>query len=373
MAENEKQNPSEEETNKPEGVDEKINKEETKEENLPETKEENNAAEKEQVDKKEENNTKDKEIYDKKEDKDNKNEEIKKEDNEEEDEDDQKKLIKSINELPTESIKAKSIVLYDLNEDMKSQYLDEYKKEKVAIELKELDAFLNYLNKIREVINSTSNEKENILSLIEQENKEKYSIKETEEDKSEFIPINKFWSISLINAKFFEFSEKDKKIIEHLIDIKYTPLTYPSFKVEFIFEDNEYLEENIIYKTYHFQENEKDMIEKSEGCEIKWKSEDKNPTIKTIVKQKKKKKEYFTKNVKSFFNIFDTKNKDKNLDKELVEAQFFRNDFLENMLEYYLDIMEFKFNEENDDEVLKKYNPENHLKELNKLLFYNYK
>ena len=30
MAENEKQNPSEEETNKPEGVDEKINKEETK-------------------------------------------------------------------------------------------------------------------------------------------------------------------------------------------------------------------------------------------------------------------------------------------------------------------------------------------------------
>ena len=350
MAENEKQNPSEEETNKPEGVDEKINKEETKEENLPETKEENNAAEKEQVDKKEENNTKDKEIYDKKEEKDNKNEETKKEDNEEEDEDDQKKLIKSINELPTESIKAKSIVLYDLNEDMKSQYLDEYKKEKVAIELKELDAFLNYLNKIREVINSTSNEKENILSLIEQENKEKYSIKETEEDKSEFIPINKFWSISLINAKFFEFSEKDKKIIEHLIDIKYTPLTYPSFKVEFIFEDNEYLEENIIYKTYHFQENEKDMIEKSEGCEIKWKSEDKNPTIKTIVKQKKKKKEYFTKNVKSFFNIFDTKNKDKNLDKELVEAQFFRNDFLENMLEYYLDIMEFKFNEVNDDE-----------------------
>ena len=54
--------------------------------------------------------------------------------------------------------------------------------------------------------------------------------------------------------------------------------------------------------------------------------------------------------MKSFFNIFDTKNKDKNLDKELVEAQFFRNDFLENMLEYYLDIMEFKFNEENDDE-----------------------
>ena len=108
-----------------------------------------------------ENDSKKEEIKDEKnEEKDNKNEETKKDENENDDDEEQKKLIKSINELKSEPIKAKAIILYDLNEDMKSQYLDNYKSEKVAIELKELDNFLNYLNKIREIINSSTNEKD---------------------------------------------------------------------------------------------------------------------------------------------------------------------------------------------------------------------
>jgi hypothetical protein len=299
---------------------EKENKQETKEENSLEKKEEEKKDEKK--------------------------------DEKEDEEDSQKKLIKSINELPSESIKAKSIILYDLNEDMKSQYLDKYKSERTAIELKELDNFLNYFNKIRDIINSSSDKKETILSLISDQNKEKYSISSEEkvDDKSEFTPIKNFWYISLVNAKFFEFNEKDKKILEHLIDIKFIPMTFPSFKIELIFEENDYLEDNVIYKIYHFHENDKDFLEKIEGCKIKWKDEEKNPTIKTVVKHKKKKKEYITKNVKSFFNIFETKDKENNLDKELVEAQFFRNDFLENMLEYYLNIMEITYHEEEDDD-----------------------
>ena len=314
MTDNEIKKPFEKATQ--EENNEKENKQETKEENSLEKKEEEKKDEKE----------------------------------DEEDEDDsQKKLIKSINELPSESIKAKSIILYDINEDMKSQYLDNYKSERTAIELKEQDNFLNYLNKIRDIVNSTADKKDIIISLISDQNKEKYSIKEKEEEeKSEFEPIKNFWYVSLVNAKFFEFNENDKKILEHLIDMRYIPLTFPSFKIEFIFDKNEFLEEDVICKTYHFHENDKDFIEKTEGYEIKWKDGDKNPTMKTIIKHKKKKKEYITKKVKSFFNIFDTK--DNNLDKELVEANFFRNDFLENMLEYYLNIMEFKYNEEEDDD-----------------------
>ena len=340
MAENENQNAPETEKTNTEENNEKINKEIPKEENSEQKTEENKPEIKEEETKKEEKLNQE-----------NNNKEEGKKDNEDENEDDsQKKLINSIKELPSESIKAKSIILYDLNEDMKSQYLDKYKSERTAIELKELDNFLNYFNKIRDIINSSSDKKESIISLISDQNKEKYSIKEENgEDKSEFEPIKNFWLTSLINAKFFEFNENDKKILEHLIDIKYIPLTFPSFKIEFIFDENEYLEENVIYKTYYFHENDKDFMEKTEGCEIKWKDADKNPTMKTIIKHKKKKKEYITKNVKSFFNIFDTKDKD-NLDKELVEANFFRNDFLENMLEYYLNIMEFKFNEEEDDD-----------------------
>jgi len=280
------------------------------------------------------------------EEKDNKNKDTKKEDDDEY----QKKLLKSINEIKSESIKAKAIILYDLNEDMKSQYLDNYKSEKVDIELKELDNFLNYFNKIREIINSSKDGKDKIISLIEQENKDKYSISEKEEEKSEFTPIKNFWSESLINAKFFDLNEKDKKVLENLIDIKYIPLDYPSFKIEFIFKDNDYLEENTIFKIYHFQKNEKDKIEKTEGCEIKWKNDDKNPTIKKTVKRKKKTKEIITKEVYSFFNIFKKKQKEENLDKEQIEAEFFRNDFLLNMLEYYLNIMEIKYTGEDDDD-----------------------
>ncbi len=355
MEQNENQKSLEEKTNIQGEVNEITDKEETKEDNAQEKNEVNKPKEKEQEVKKEEKEEKDnknEEIKEEKiEEKDKQNEETKKEEKEEDD-DDQKKLIKSINELKSESIKAKAIILYDLNEDMKSQYLDNYKSEKVAIELKELDNFLNYLNKIREIINSSTDEKEKILTLIEKENKEKYSIieKEEEKEKDEFTPIKNFWSESLKNAKFFELSEKDKKILENLIDIKFIPLEYPSFKIEFIFKENEYLEENTIYKIYHFQKNEKDDIEKTESSQIKWKSDEKNPTIKIIIKRKKKSKEIITKEVDSFFNIFKTEDKEEKLDKELVEANFFRNDFLENMLEYYLNIMDIKFSEDDDNE-----------------------
>ena len=351
MTENENQKILDEESNKLEETKKEETKEEIKEDKIEEKNEVNKVEEKEQEPKKIEKETKNAEIKEnEKEEKDNKNEETKKDENEDDDED-KKKLIKSINELKSDSIKSRAIFLYDINEDMKSQYLDTYKSEKLSIELKELDNFLNYYNKIREIINSSTEEKEKILSLIEQENKEKYSIveKEEEKEKEEFTPIKNFWSISLINAKFFELSEKDKKVLENLIDIKFIPLEYPSFKIEFIFKENEYLEENTIYKIYHFQKNEKDDIEKTESSQIKWKSDEKNPTIKIIIKRKKKSKEIITKEVDSFFNIFKTEDKEEKLDKELVEANFFRNDFLENMLEYYLNIMEIKYNEENDD------------------------
>ena len=40
---------------------------------------------------------------------------------------------------------------------MKSQYLDKYKEEKVKIELQENENFLEYLNKIRDLINTSLN------------------------------------------------------------------------------------------------------------------------------------------------------------------------------------------------------------------------
>ena len=262
------------------------------------------------------------------------------------DEEEQKKLLEAINKLPSDSIKSKSILLYDLNEDMKSQYFDKYKEEKVKIELEENKNFLDYLNKIRDFINTSLN----INSSLDNNDIEKYSL--SMDDNNEFTPIKKFWSTALINATFFEINDKDKKILEYLQDICYIPLDYPSFKIEFRFEPNEYMKETTLIKTFYFVNNEKDVIKKVEGCEINWMDDDKNPTIKITIKKKKKGKTIettsVTKKVDSFFNIFDIKNT--NLNKELVEAQFFRNDFLQNMLEYYLNIMEIHYDDNGEDE-----------------------
>ena len=260
-------------------------------------------------------------------------------------EEEQKKLFEAINKLPSDSIKSKSILLYDLNEDMKSQYLDNYKEEKVKIELQENKNFLDYLNKIRDLINTSLN----INSSLDNNDITKYSL--LMNDQKEFVPIKNFWSTALINATFFEINPKDKIILGYLNDICFIPLDYPSFKIEFRFEPNEYMKETTLIKTYYFIENEKDEIKKVEGCHINWIDDEKNPTIKVTTKKKKKGKTKetitTTKKIDSFFNIFDTK--DVNLNKELVEAQFFRNDFLQNMLEYYLNIMEIHYDDDGED------------------------
>ena len=259
-------------------------------------------------------------------------------------EEEQKKLYEAINKLPSESIKSKAILLYDLNEDMKSQYFDNYKDEKVKIELQENKNFLDYLNKIRDIINTSLN----ISSSLDSNDEKNYSLTN---DEKEFVPIKNFWSTSLINATFFDINEKDKKVLENLDDICFIPLDYPSFKIEFRFKPNDYMKETTLIKSYYFVENEKDVIKKVEGCEINWTDNDKNPTIKITTKKKKRGKVKetinITKKINSFFNIFDVK--DTNLNKELVEAQFFRNDFLQNMLEYYLNIMEIHYDEDGEE------------------------
>ena len=96
------------------------------------------------------------------------------------------------------------------------------------------------------------------------------------------------------------------------------------------------------------------------GCDIEWEDDDTNPTLKLSKKKLKEKKE--VKNIKnkkrkikenpyvncsSFFNMFDI---DKcTIEKDLIEANFFVDDFLPNILEYYLNIIEIKYENEEDE------------------------
>lgn len=54
--------------------------------------------------------------------------------------------------------------------------------------------------------------------------------------------IKYYWRIALVNCLYFRINEKDKIILNYLKDIKYIPdeQNYPNFKLEFIFDKNEY-------------------------------------------------------------------------------------------------------------------------------------
>ena len=102
-------------------------------------------------------------------------------------------------------------------------------------------------------------------------------------------------------------NEKDKTILNNLINVKYNPSTdSKDFTVEFIFKENEYFEPNILTKTYKM--DKKGSLYAMDASKITWKSESLNPTIKiktkTIKKGKKVKKKQIKEKVDSFFDFF---------------------------------------------------------------------
>ena len=147
-----------------------------------------------------------------------------------------------------------------------------------------------------------------------------------------------------------------------LKDIIIIPLDYPNFRIEFHFSKNEYLKQNILTKEYYYTNIKREKLEKSNGCDIEWEEDKLNPTLKELkkvvkdIKVKEKKKKTHIQKVKeetiyvnndSFFKIFDI---DKStIEKDFIEANFFITDFFPNILEYYLNIIEIKYDDVEDE------------------------
>lgn len=259
----------------------------------------------------------------------------------------QKELMEAVGKLETPSLKSKSLYLYSLSEDMEKNHTKNFKTEEKELDIKEQDSTLvPYFNKIRDVIKNSSN----IDSYLDDKDESKYGVQISPSETNS--PIDKFWKKSLINSKFFQINENDEKILDHLIDMVYTPLEFPNFKVEFIFEENDFMNETVLSKSYFFQGGDKSEPSSTEATVINWKSEIKDPSKKIVKKNKKKGKVKETttivKDVESFFNIFK-ENKEPN-DKDTVEANFIRNDFIPNILEYYLNIMEINYEDGGEEE-----------------------
>ena len=283
------------------------------------------------------------------------------------------KLIKETN------LKISCVFLNELTKFNNKKIKEDFDKEKALLDEKKFLNMVKFHNKIREIINSTDlNEIDRYIFQndfttynikLDNPNKENSNTNITavenninnEKNLNKISPIKNFWKLSLINCQFFKINKLDGKILNFLKDIIIVPLDYPNYKIEFHFKKNDYLKQNILTKEYYYTNAQKEKLYKSRGSEIEWGEDDMNPTLKKLkkivkdIKVHKKKKiqkskeEIIYVNADSFFKIFDI---DKcTIEKDFIESNFFITDFFPNILEYYLNIIEIKY-ENVEDELI---------------------
>ena len=225
-----------------------------------------------------------------------------------------------------------SIISKTLNITIPKEYLNFLTKN----EQKKFEIY----SKINEIIslsndNNSNNDNKNLLeNYLEESDYEKYNI--SKETDNEIKPIYDFWKFAIKNSNFFEMNEKDEEIFNYIKTIEGKIENESKiFKLIINFqENNQFCENNSITKTYYYDDKLNNII-KVDYEEIKWKSDDLNPTLKKK-KFKNKKGDIKIKYVDnpSFFDIFDMKKS--NLETDEGECEFLKESFFPNSLEYYM-------------------------------------
>ena len=254
--------------------------------------------------------------------------------NKKEEPDDQD-LIDEIKKVENPVLKSKLLFLNELNTNLIDTKQINYKPEYVILRNKYELKYFDIYQKIIDIAMGSKLPDE--LILLSKEELEKYNINESSEEKK---PIEKFFVKAIRNANFFPYNKKDGNILEYLINIKFVPLENKvDFRVEYYFDKNPFMENELLTKTYYFNLKNERLI-KSDFCEIKWKDKDSDPTKKLKIKKKSgKKTQTSLENTESFFNMFYADRT--NLLMDDAEARFLKEDFMPNLLEYYLNFPEF--------------------------------
>ena len=248
---------------------------------------------------------------------------------------DDQDLIDEIVKIDNSNLKAKLLCLNELNTNLIDTKQLNYKPEYVLLRNKYELKYFDVYQKIIDI--AVGNKSSDELMSLSKEELEKYSINDEIDEKK---PIEKFFVRAIRNSNFFPCNKKDGYVLEYLINIKIIPLENKvDFRVEYYFNKNPYMENTLLTKTYYFNlKNER--LKKSDFCEIKWADKESDPTLKIKIKKKSGKKTQTSyQSVESFFNMFYA---DKtNLLMDDAEARFLKEDFLPNILEYYLNFPEF--------------------------------
>jgi len=174
------------------------------------------------------------------------------------------------------------------------KYEEEMRKELAALERKYDAMKIPLYNRRSDIINGSEPTAE---ELVEEKSTEVKVEEEKKVEKEENVKgIPKFWLEALKHHEAFGdmITAEDEDCLEHLIDIKCTPVSNektpsPSFVLEFHFEKNNYFEEEVLKKTYTLAEDSfvnEIMFQTVDATEITWKN-GKNLTIKKFNKQQK--------------------------------------------------------------------------------------
>ena len=262
-------------------------------------------------------------------------------------EEDKKELYDAIKDLKPENandnIKSKLLALADIQLEYKKVENDDYGQEYDSLQDKYDKQYLQIYDKIEEIVKS----KEKI--EISPEDAEKYGITEEGENHE----IEDYWQKVILNSRYFTITDKDKTILKYIKKVNYQkfPDNKNNFRVDFIFQENEFFIPEVLSKTYEYDKD--GVLKKAIGTEIHWKSKDKNPTIEKVKKKIKKGKKVFYENkeekVDSFFSFFSQTDDMTFLSDEVT---FFKEDLFINQLEYYLDIVSKTKNGDLEDEDL---------------------
>lgn len=249
-------------------------------------------------------------------------------------EEDKKELYDTIKDLKPEdanaNIKAKLIALADVHLGYKKVEDEEYNNEYDVLEDKYDKEYLKVYEKIGEIVKS----KEKI--EITPAECEKYGIT----DEGENHEIEDYWQKVIINSRYFTINDKDKTILKYIKNVNFVklPEKIKDFRVDFIFQPNEFFTPEILSKTYEFGKD--GNLKKAIGTEIEWKSKDKNPTVDKVKKKIKRGKKFIyetrEEKIDSFFSFFIQVDDMTFLNDEVT---FFKEDLFVNQLEYYLDIV----------------------------------
>ena len=232
-------------------------------------------------------------------------------------------LNKINNGLFSENIKSKLIYINLLKNEIEKLKSNDFHKESNLLKDIYEPKYFEIYNLISDIVSAKDSSL--FLNKLTEEDYKTYNIiinPEINEETLEYQPIENFWLNVIENTCYFKVSEEDKNILKKLVKI-HSNLTINNetgdiYKIIFYFDENDYFTDKEIIKTYFYNKNGDEKVEKVEFPKIEW-------------KEGKKTKD-------SFFDMFDEQ--ECKLEESRSEVNFIRNDFFPNILEFFMNFQD---------------------------------